>query len=504
MCKIVHEIGINVTPKTFESLSHQGMTCAQSICELVDNALASYLSATTARVCIALAMDPSRDFLQLAIADWGCGMDLDALTNALQLGSQPLTDNRLHEHGHGLNNALASLTGAVGDWCLYTRSGFAPYLKVQSPFDLKMMVEEVPFVDLPLVLNFVWPDPSTVIVMRVPMTIARTLQRQGTRKLSDLATLRTWLIEHLGVTYRGYLEQNSSTMEPAAKMVVTIGADKKLVPPIHVPMMMTHTERFSVELNGKVIPLVYHHGLLDKPKCEHLVCGEKAKYYYRCSQPTQGIDIRLGKRVIATAQLDEIWQSKDGSPLNRHNSYNDFVGELLIPELPRGVLPTLNNKTGIDRNSLDWEILTSAMQQFPPQKGSALLSEKELQQNWMLLLKAVNPQDEVTSEISVWPTGTRIDVVDKDDSGKFDIYELKAKKAEPQHLYQLKMYWDGLVLEGIQPTKGTLLVPSYPDSLETMVKLMNDMPTPLFPDGTPSAPYNFSLATLKGKNLIDR
>ena len=185
-----------------------------------------------------------------------------------------------------------------------------------------MMVEEVPFVDLPLVLNFVWPDPSTVIVMRVPMTIARTLQRQGTRKLSDLATLRTWLIEHLGVTYRGYLEQNSSTMEPAAKMVVTIGTDKKQVPPIQVPMMMTRTERFSVELNGKVIPLVYHHGLLDK-------LPEKPRYLFglhnRPELPTGTIAVMEGPVMAGKSHFTITLHGKSGHGGSPHKCTDVIV-----------------------------------------------------------------------------------------------------------------------------------------------------------------------------------
>ena len=119
-------------------------------------------------------------------------------------------------------------------------------------------------------------------------------------------------------------------------------------------MMMTRTEHFQVELGGQVVPLTYVYGVLDRLQRDCLVQGGKARYYYQGSQPTQGIDIRLGKRVIATAQLSEIWQREDGKPLSRHNSYNDFVGELLIPELPRGVLATLTNKTGVDRNDPEW------------------------------------------------------------------------------------------------------------------------------------------------------
>src|SRR5699024_10142749 len=157
--------------------------------------------------------------------------------------------------------------------------------------------------------------------------------------------------------YRGYLELDPVTLEPSAKIAVTLGQSSLLVPPIPVPMMMGRTEKLEVELGGQVVPVTYVHGTLDKAKQEHLVQGSKARFYYQCSQPTQGIDIRLGKRVIATAQLGEVWHREDGSPLCRHNSYNDFVGELILPELPRGVLATLNNKTGIDRNDPDWDVV---------------------------------------------------------------------------------------------------------------------------------------------------
>ena len=496
-----YNISINITPKAFEGLARQGMLCHQGICELCDDALAATLPNEKARVCVALAPDADKNHLNIAVADWGCGMELAALTNALQLGSAPLSNDRLNEHGYGLNNALACLSGGTGDWCIYTRSQPGPYFKVSGPFDLNMTVKMTDTIDLPEGLNLQWPDPSTVIHVRVPMAIARTLQRQGNRKLSDLVTLRMWLIEHLGVAYRGYLELGPVTLEPSAKIAVTVGQSSLLVPPIPVPMMMGRTEKLEVELGGQVVPVTYVHGTLDKSKQEHLVQGSKARFYYQCSQPTQGIDIRLGKRVIATAQLGEVWHREDGSPLCRHNSYNDFVGELILPELPRGVLATLNNKTGIDRNDPDWDVVFEALVDFPPQKNAAALSEDELKKKWMKILKAANPEDDVTSEISVWPTGTRVDVVDKGANGKCDIYELKTRKAEPQDLYQLRMYWDVLVLEGIQPTRGILLTAKYNDAIREMAEQMNSLPTPNLPDGTPSEPYRFLLATHQEKEL---
>lgn len=499
--KTEYPIIIGVTPKAFQGLVHQGMLFHQGVCELCDDCMTAARPGEKALICVALGTCGDPNYIHLAVADWGRGMDLAALTNALQLGSAPLTDNRLNEHGYGLNNALACLSGGSGDWCIYTRNAPGPYYKVSGPFNLHMMVKTVDALDLPQGLHLQWPDPSTVVYVRVPMVIARTLQRQSNRKLSDLATLRLWLVEHLGVAYRGYLEVDKATLEPSAKIAVTIGSNSLLVPPIEVPMMMAEEEKMELELGGQVVPVTYIHGTLDKIKRDHLVYGGKARYYYRGSQPTQGIDIRLGKRVIATAQLSEIWHKEDGSHISRHNSYNDFVGELILPELPRGVLSTLNNKTGIDRNDTDWDKVFELLSEFPPQKNASVTNEQELQNKWSKILKAANPEDKVSSESYVWPTGTRIDVLDQGENGKCDIYELKMSKAEPLHLYQLRMYWDGLVLSGVQPTRGYLLVSEYSTPLKEMVDLMNTLPAPCFPDGSPSKPYRFVLATHAEKEL---
>lgn len=212
-----HEIHINITRKAFDGLARQGMLFQQGIHEGSDNALAAAVPGEQARICIALAPDDDKNYLHMAVADWGRGMDLDALQNALQLGSLPTGSDRLNEHGYGLNNALACLTGGSGEWCIYTRSGPGKYYKVSGPFDLTMNVELVDTLDLPKGMNLHWSEPSTVVCVRSPMAIARTMQRQGNRRGTDLASLSAWLVEHLGVAYRGYLELDSGLWSPAPK-----------------------------------------------------------------------------------------------------------------------------------------------------------------------------------------------------------------------------------------------------------------------------------------------
>ena len=146
-CLHTYEIPINITRKAFEGLRRQGMSFHQAVCEIVDDAIAA--SKGQALVCIAFAADEDKNYLHMAIADWGCGMDLNELANALQLGSLPTGTNRLNEHGFGLNNALACLADDKDTWSIYTRKDKGAFLKVSGPFDTRMKVETTDTLDLP-------------------------------------------------------------------------------------------------------------------------------------------------------------------------------------------------------------------------------------------------------------------------------------------------------------------------------------------------------------------
>jgi len=192
-------------------------------------------------------------------------------------------------------------------------------------------------------------------------------------------------------------------------------------------------------------------------------------------------------------QLGSIWKSKDGkTQLQRHNSLNDFVGELKIPELPRGVLTTVNNKTDFNLDDPDWQEIFNKLSDFPPIRNVREATEEELKQDWIEKLKAVAASDSVSDEISVWPTGVRIDVYRKvHGSGDIIIYEIKVGKGEPKNLYQLKMYWDGLIINGEQPKEAFLLVEEHNSNLQEMANKMNSMSAPDFATGLKSGPYNF-------------
>ncbi len=337
---------------TFRGLAKQNILFHQCIGELVDNAIASVEEGKKFKIDIIFSEREGKDIVDLVITDNGRGMTAEVLQKALQLGESATKDNRLNEHGFGLKNALATLSGGNGTWQLWTRTaGADKFCSVKGPFRPQMEIRDD--ADAPE-FDLLPSDYSTVVKVPVKLAFVQTLQGRGA-KGTNLDVLRGWLIEHLGVLYRGFLELDDKTGDNRGVITVHVGKNKKNVPAIPVPFAKFQKERFVVLLDGVEYPFEYRFGSIDPVKKDELVGGEKAKFYYQGNIPTQGIDIRLGKRTIATRQFETIWRDKSGSQLSRHNGYNDFVGELIIPQVPRGLLTTVNNKTDFNLDDPNWE-----------------------------------------------------------------------------------------------------------------------------------------------------
>jgi len=489
-----HEVILIANEGIFRGLAKQNMLFHQCISELIDNAIAAKRDDQKFKVEVIFNRQGD-DFVDVYVADNCRGMPLEVFKRALQLGESATTDSRLNEHGFGMKNALATLSGNNGYWKIWTKAIDGDTVcTAEGPFGPKMCIKDTgsfPEED------FLPSDISTLIKVPVRLSFIQTVQGRGAPS-KDLANLRAWLIEHLGVFYRGYLDQDPETYENSGVIMVSIERNRLRVPPVRVPLGNMQTEYFQTEIGGQVVDLEYRYGTLDEVKRDRLVGGEKAKFYYQGNIPTQGIDIGLGKRVIATRQFETIWHEEGGDrQLARHNKFNDFLGELLVPELPRGTLTTVNNKTDFNLDDPDWSKIFEKLNEFRPIRDIRDKSEAGLRDKWVRMLGATNPEDTVTDEKSVWPPGTRIDVYRKTPEGKIIIYEIKTGTGSPLHLYQLKMYWDGLVLSGESPREAILLVEDFNRALEEMANQMNSDLTP--PDG--SEPYDFKIEKHEDKGL---
>ena len=68
----------------------------------------------------------------------------------------------------------------------------------------------------------------------------------------------------------------------------------------------------------------------------------------------------------------------------------------------------------------------------------------------------------------------RIDLYEKTQYG-VSIYEGKKDSTTSKDVYQLRMYWDGLVFDGITPDRGILVASEHPESVRGLIQIVNTM-----------------------------
>ena len=507
----ITKVNPHVSKGTFIGLSKQNLLFHQALGELIDNSVAAFIDKDKPCVVnILIRQYSDKRNYDLYLFDNSSGMDIEELKGALDLGRPPISNSRLNEHGFGMKNAIATLTSGVNAWQIWTKTKNGPLLSVKGPFDTEMYISD----DEPLPSEFVEEGVSTLTYVEVSPECIQSVQGRGSKAI-DINSLKSWIIEHLGVMYRGLLEPTPERKYvPRLMLMLKTIKDEDIreynIYPAKLPMAYTERKRIKVTIEGQVLECLYEYGTLDEEAArEGIIIAEdkkeKFKYYYQGNQKTQGIDISIDGRVIATKQFESIWKGSDGESLKRHNDYNGFIGELKIPKVDRGILSTINNKTDFNINDPGWSDIFAAMADYKPIKNIKSKSEEQLKQEWIKHLKETNPEDEIDDEHYVWESGARIDVYRKTPHNEIFIYELKVGKATPLHLYQLKMYWDGLVLQGIQPTKGILLVESYKSTIKSMAQDMSKFLSPpmikMGEEMKPSGRYNFSVETHSERGL---
>ena len=60
-------------------------------------------------------------------------------------------------------------------------------------------------------------------------------------------------------------------------------------------------------------------------------------------------------------------------------------------------------------------------------------------------------------------------------NGKITIYEGKKDSTTSKDVYQLRMYWDGLIFDGVTPYNGILVATEHPDSVKNLIQIVNTM-----------------------------
>ena len=79
--------------------------------------------------------------------------------------------------------------------------------------------------------------------------------------------------------------------------------------------------------------------------------------------------------------------------------------------------------------------------------------------------------------------------------GEVTIYEGKIDETSAKDVYQLRMYWDGLVYENIHPKKGIVIAKKHSSGVKNLIKIVNEM------KDQSGRQYNFEYKTWEDENI---
>lgn len=480
------KIGINNQPSASELWDGIGGhfdSLGQIINEFLDNSISNFAAnVQTSRNIIVGLRELADERVKITVEDTGTGIkDLDA---AFTLGNQTAGETPLNEHGFGLKHALASANPANDAWAIYTRTkedfDNNVFKKISAPYDIEDFSGA-------LCENEQWPGTytgtGTIIEFTCTREMYKTLGRGIRGGASVFLTLADILCEDIGFVYSGVIANGIANitlhMIPkgnAAPLTRAVGA----VTPDWSDWLGPGKGSESVDLGGGEVDIDYSFGRINsKPERVQFDNTTARKYYLR-NMSSSGVEIRINGRALCYNLFKEIWG------IEKHNSYNYLLVIVNLKSEDAGALPkTRTSKNGLREGDPRLEALYQWIRSnmHEPQKDVSLSDHEtdlfeELKKNKIQFNP--DPNKVVDTEMRVFITTgnqkdrVRLDLYEKTSYG-ITVYEGKRESTTSKDVYQLRMYWDGLVFDGIKPDKGILVAESHPESVKELLQIVNAM-----------------------------
>lgn len=451
----------------YEGLSRQSLDFPQAIAELVDNAI----SAATQYFTIEVLIRKDGETVELTVADDGAGISRgDLQERVLKLGGRGAHTGGLNEHGFGLKNSLCLLTGNQRPFTIVTRDEEAnaagKQWVVDGPFRPEMVGQLVDDERWARDMSQCRGNTGTRIIAHTTFDYLRTTYPRA----RQIETVVPRLAEHLGVLYRYWLLGDNRNQIWIRWRDGSDDWQDMLVPGIKLPIGRDQ-ESFGleVEVDGITAKATYTVGRFDEDEIGGNVESPvfPLRIYYQHNERTQGVDVVVRNKVILAHQLEQLWPGQI-----RRRERNYFIGELVLEGT---AFRTVNNKSDLDPHNPFWirvkEQLNDRAELLPPEY-QASREEAQIRDALKELLQQVTTNSIAYTSYSVWAgTGVKADIVHQDRGEQWlDVYEVKDEAASPQDVYQLIMYWDGLVNDGKIPRQGRLVAQSAPDSVRNLVE----------------------------------
>jgi hypothetical protein len=463
----------------WEGIAGHFDSLTQVIAEFVDNAVANFTrpEVTTRQITMRFT-EASPDLVGVVVEDTGTG--IDDLRVAFRLGDRSKQDSPLSAHGFGLKHALATANRANDGWSVSTRTSddltAGRFRRVSAPYGFSLDVFHRE--------GSSWPGEHNGTGTVIEFTTSRALFdsiSKGTPGKPGFSKTLEYLQEDLGFIYADLIK--------GGQMLVSIRDGSSTIPVAAVePNWVDHYEQgkgeTTIVVDGHALEIEYEFGEIGPSKW--------LRHYGR-NQRSAGVELRLNGRVIDSGLFTEVWG------LEKHPSYNHLLVKLNLNGTDKNELPkTRSSKNGFHEGDplllgvFDW---IRSLMPTPPKELTDFVGEKELVERLADTFSklfddtamAVEPEFIVYQDTGSPP---RADLYFFD-GHKRKVYEAKKKRADVKDLYQLVMYWDGMVHDGIPPSEGILVASEFADGVQTIIDQFNGR------NDASGNPYNFSKKTWK-------
>ena len=460
----------------------------QIINEFVDNSISNFNAHDPIQknICIQLRELAKDGDVEITIEDTGTGINnLDA---AFTLGGRAGAESPLNEHGFGLKHALASANPKNDKWAIYTKNADDAakneFRIIKAPY----MIGEYKIQILDATKND-WPGIYSLKTgTLVRFVCSREMYRTIYKKATNFMSIADALMEDLGFTYSNILMDSKAQI--LLKIIDVDGEERsenvEAVKPAWDQYIEPGSGSEKIDLGGGVVNLEYEFGIFTELDSREPFNNKTTRRYYKHSMLSSGVEIRLNGRIICSNLFYEIWGRE------KHNSYNNFLVRInIVSDDPEALPQTRTSKNGLREGDKKLEKLFAWIRSKlnnPPKDMSFAVHEtdlfdklKEMRSSTIgVLSKERGESYTCKTEMHAFTRSgnasdrVRIDLYESI-GGINHVYEGKADATTSKDVYQLRMYWDGLVYDGITPTKGFLVAKEHPETVLELINIVNTM-----------------------------
>ena len=221
--------------------------------------------------------------------------------------------------------------------------------------------------------------------------------------------------------------------------------------------------------------------------------SKKNAFYYKGNMASSGAEIRINGRVIQHGLCSEIWE------MALHPNQNRFIAQIDILCDQSAALPnTKSAKNGLRGDDEKVAALFSWIRANIPEP----VKEEGREQMLVRLLaekKAAEPGVlRVSTEKNLYQClnlKIKSDLFVSSTEG-ITLYEAKAGGSKAEDLYQLRMYHDGCIADGMEVREAVLIAQRHPDTVRVLLAELNSQ------KDKKGRPYRFSLTTWDEEGIV--